>query len=325
MSLHFNDKNIILNYLQIQLKEQYNPNIIIDNKYYENVYNKYGFAHYIAKYLNMMYPPMDDSYNVPYEDDEVFNSTKQLTDCISIMNYFLCDNKGNKLENDYLKEYQYHIDHPEDTDRKYTTDNSIYMKIYSTDVCALFNINDPPLFMTYEDLLIDPNTNIPFINSANRERLLRQISSFNLADVTHIVDMDGIKHIVVDEYGPITKSAKNERIFYLPKWKQNKDICELDEFVLSYLMGRTITPYSSKEDIYYVQKLMITNNVISNADKGIWNSDSGNLTEIIINYQRRKINPYSNSPLFVTGYFDIFTEAAILKDRGEQTYGIHGL
>ena len=190
------------------------------------------------------------------------------------------------------------------------------MKIYSTDICALFNINDAPLFMTYEDLLVDPNTNKPFINSANREKLLRQISSFNLADVTHIV---------VDEYGPITISAKNERIYYLSKWKQNKNICELDEFVLSYLMGRTITPYSSKEDIYYVQKLMITDNVISNADKGIWNSDSGNLTEIIMNYQRRKVNPYSNSPLFVTGYFDIFTEAAILKDRGEQTYGIHGL
>ena len=32
MSFNFNDKSMILNYLQIKLREQYNPNIIINNE-----------------------------------------------------------------------------------------------------------------------------------------------------------------------------------------------------------------------------------------------------------------------------------------------------
>ena len=78
------------------------------------------------------------------------------------------------------------------------------------------------------------------------------------------------------------------------------------------------------EDIYYVQSLLM-GSYLQERDKGIWDSDSGNLTDIIMEYQRRKVNAYTSEPIFVTGYFDIFTEGAILKDRGEQTYGIHGL
>ena len=37
------------------------------------------------------------------------------------------------------------------------------------------------------------------------------------------------------------------------------------------------------------------------------------------------MNTDTTNPLFVTGYLDIFTEAQLLKDRGEQLYGIHGL
>ena len=70
---------------------------------------------------------------------------------------------------------------------------------------------------------------------------------------------------------------------------------------------------------------MINSNTIANKDRGIWNSDSGNLTDIIMNYQRLKVDTNSSDPIFVTGYFDIYTEAAILKDRGEKIYGIRGL
>ena len=315
MSFNFNDKSMILNYLQIKLKEQYNPNIIINNEYYKNILSKYGFAHYIARYLNVMYPPMDNTYNISYEQDTVFAETKQPTDCISVMNYFLCDNKGNKLQNDYI------------FDPTSTSESSIYKQIYGNDVCALFDVFDPPLFMTYEDLLTIPNTNIPYINSKYRTNLLNKINYWNLKDdytLEYDSETEEYKYKII-KYGPITTIAKKDRIYYLSKWKKDKKICEIDDYILSYLMGRTITPYSSMESIYYVQKLMITSNTIAVKDRGIWNSPSGNLTDIIINYQRNKINQYSTTPIFVTGYFDIYTEASVLRDRGEQTYGIYGI
>lgn len=310
MPLNFNDKSMILNYLQIKLKEQYNPNIRIDNKYYTNIYNKYGFAHFVAKYLNTMYPPMDDTYNIPYDEDDTFANTKSLTDCISILNYFLCDNKGNKLQNDYIM------------NPSSTSDNSIYKQIYGNDVCRIFDVYDPPLMFSYQDLIMrDPDEPAKyFIKSKYLKPLIDKIKAWHLWDYQKEEQGE-----LVTIYGPITKTAKSERIYYIQPWKKDKEICEIDDYVLSYLLGRTITPYSSMEDIYYVQKLMITSNTIATADRGIWNSPSGNLTDIIMNYQRTKVNLYSTTPIFVTGYFDIYTEASILKDRGEQTYGIYGL
>lgn len=293
MKLLFNDITIVLQYLQIKLSEQYNPNIIINKEYYTSINNKYGFAHYIAKYLNTMYPPLDSSYDKSVPDD-MFDNTKTLTDGISIMNYFLCDNKGNKLENDLVGP---NINISED---------SIFQKLYGKDICAIFNINDPPLLTSYEDLIQKiPETEEYYIKSAYLEPLLQKIEAFNYRD-------------------RIDEEAKSERIYNLSSWNIEKDICEIDELVMSYLLGRTIAPSSSREDIYYVQQLLIGSS-LQVEDRGIWNSSSGNLTELIMNYQRTRVSPYNTDPIFVTGYFDIFTEACILKDRGEQSYGIHGL
>jgi hypothetical protein len=119
-------------------------------------------------------------------------------------------------------------------------------------------------------------------------------------------------------------------IFSLEPWNVDKNICEIDDFVASYLLGRTITPKSSMEDIYYVQKLIYQNQEISKQRKGIWclPGEEGtiyDLTTAIINYQKTRVNKLSTKPLFVTGYFDIFTEAALLKDVGERDNGIYGL
>lgn len=296
MKSNFTDKNMILTYLQIKLKERYNPNTIINSEYYKNIYNNYGFAHMVAKYLNAMYPPMDSSYDINNADD-VFNTIKQPTDCISILNYFLCSNDGQRINLDDV----YDNDLPEN--------KSIYKQIYSTDICALFNIFDAPLQMTYDKLFAtDPETTEYLIQSAYIKALKSKIDHQGLDFKTNMNDI-----------------ANSERCYFLFNWSTPKEICEIDNFILSYLLGKTITPYSSREDIYYVQQLMINSNTIANKDRGIWNSDSGNLTDIIMNYQRLKVDTNSSDPIFVTGYFDIYTEAAILKDRGEKIYGIRGL
>ena len=87
---------------------------------------------------------------------------------------------------------------------------------------------------------------------------------------------------------------------------------------------------SSREDIYMVQKLMIHDREITQKEKGIWcmpgmEGTQFDLTQTILNYQKLRVNPLNTTPLFVTGYYDIYTEASILKEVGEDTYGIFGL
>lgn len=292
MGLTFGDKSLILTFLQIKLKEQYNSNVVVSGDYYTNNRNNYGFAHFIVKYLNTIYPPMGNSYSSDLPDSE-FDKPKTLTDIISIANYFLSDNNGNILKNDLVgPDIQ-------------ISEDSIFQQLYGTDICAVFNISDPPLQTSYNDLIMRDEHDVPYINSIYLEPLTRKIIELGYA-------------------GNINNSAKLDRIYTLPCWTKDKQICEIDDLVLSYLLGRTITPNSSMEDIYYVQQLLLGSD-IPNSDKGKWDSPSGNLSDAIINYQRLKVDPYVTHPLFVTGYFDIFTEASILKDRGEQTYGIHGI
>ena len=68
-----------------KLKEQYNPNVMVTGDYYTVNYNNYGFAHFIAKYLNTMYPPVGDTYSTDLPDS-AFDNPKTITDTISIAN-----------------------------------------------------------------------------------------------------------------------------------------------------------------------------------------------------------------------------------------------
>lgn len=291
MTLNFKDNNLFLTYMQIKLKEEYNSKINVNDTYYTIFNSNYGFAHFIAKYLNMMYPPMDTSAYAIDLPDDTFNSVRPISECISIFNYFLCDNKGNKLTNDLMV-------YPATPD-----DNSMFQQIYGTDICAIYDVFDQPILTPDYPKYDEEHPDIPFSPYSNR--LTEKIKSANMQET-------------------ITANAKAERIYNLSNWIYDKNICEIDDLVASYLLGRTITPNSSMEDIYYVQTLLI-GNTINNSDKGKWISDSGNLTELIIDYQKSKVNEYSIKPIFVTGYFDIYTESAILQDRGEFTNGIVGI
>lgn len=286
MRLKFKDSQLLLNYLQIKLKEQYNSKIKVNSSYYTVFNNNYGFAHFIAKYLNAVYPPMDTQAYSEDVDDIEFDKVRPLTECISIFNYFLCDNNGNKLTNDLIQSYPVT-----------PNDNSIFQKIYGTDICAIYDIFDQPL--------ITPDYPKEGTVSPYSAPLTKRIQSAGMQDT-------------------ITKIAKSERIYKLESWNSEKGICEIDDLVASYLVGRTITPKSSMEDIYYVQTLLLGNK-IAVKDRGIWNSDSGNLTQLLIEYQRQRVDRYSTKPIFVTGYFDIYTEAELLKDRGEYRNGIIGI
>lgn len=267
MNLQFNDNNLALVYLQTKLKEEYNNLIIINGDYYKNFNNNYGFAHYVVKYLNLVYPPANPAMYDENLPDETFEVALTPNDCISIANYYQCANNGTKLLLPEIENGMINNLYP-DTDYAHNT----YIDIYSHYISSIKRSNDSPIFIN-------------------------------------------------DDYS----INKKERIYNLYSWRTDKGICELDDLVMSYLLGRTIGPNSSREQIHYAQKLIIGESNIQINDAGVWDSNSGNMTDLIIQYQRAHINVDTTYPLFVTGYFDIYTEASLLRDRGEQLYGIYGL
>ena len=274
MNLQFEDSNLALVYLQTKLKENYNNLILVNSKYYKQFNINYGFAHYIFKYLNLMYPPMDTSLYNENLPNSAFDNTLTTIDCTSIANYFVCSNNNTKLILPEITDgfISTNTEHNRELMKLYPEGFNTYLDIYSTQISSIMRKNDSPIFIN-ADYSINPN----------------------------------------------------DRIYYLYKWKTNKQICEIDDLVMSYLLGRVIGPNSTMEEIYYVQKLVIGENYIQLTDKGIWDSNSGNLTDLLIEYQRSKVNVNKPHTPIVTGYFDIYTEASLLKDRGEQLYGIYGL
>lgn len=283
MDLKFNDSNIALVYLQTMLKENYNNSVIVNGDYYPQNYSNYGFAHFIFKYLNAMYPcPITDNYDTSLPDED-FNKMRDTTDCISIANYFACNNTGNKLKTYPLNQDGNMNVNNNDVNILNDTSYTTYIDIYSTQLNTIKKTNDMPIFWEWGTI----NTTSETV------------------------------------YGFVPNNA--DRIYNMYTWDTKKDMCELDDLVMSYLLGRTIGPNSTLEEVYYVQKLLIGEQNIQPHDKGLWISDSGNLTELIIKYQQFNINIHNTHPLFVTGYFDIYTEASLLHEGGEQLYGVYGL
>lgn len=101
---------------------------------------------------------------------------------------------------------------------------------------------------------------------------------------------------------------------------------DLDSFVMSFLLGRTIGPTSTMEDIEYVQKLLedsIYTNYYHNR-YGEWDDE---LTATLYDYQKainkryvsnglKETNNYKDyNIIFPTGYFDIITEKYLLQDK----------
>ena len=289
MNLNFKDKNLALIYMQKMLKEQYNPDVIISGDYYTNINIYYGFAHYVAKYLNTFYPPMfPDDYKEPYFPHESqgdyrtqYDFPRDITNPVSIANYFLCSNKGFKLKVPSLTNGGNIITKDENGNPiTFSIGESKYIEIYNKYLSKIADENDLPLFLKY---------------SNNPDR---------------VFDVD-------------------ERVYTL-QWNTDsstyeKQICEIDDLVYSFLIGRTIGPNSTREEIYYAQQLIIGDLNIAVQDRGLWKSNSGDLTQLIAKYQMARVNQLDTHPIIVTGYLDIYTEAALLRDGGEKNYGIHGL
>lgn len=205
------------------------------------------------------------------------------------MNYFLCNNTGSSLKFSLQR-------NPED----YIMYNELYSQIYNQ-YMVLYNVGENGI------TVIRP-----------KEDYIRY---FNKVDMPLFATYDDKEK---------TYGYNNDIIFSLDQWSIKKDICEIDDFIASYLLGMTITPKSPRDDIYYVQKLLIRDRNIERDERGVWcmrgcEGTIYDLTQTIINYQKAHVDSLGNTPLFVTGYFDIFTEACVRKELGETENGIRGL
>lgn len=288
MKKNFGDKGIIIQYIQQMLYENYNSDVHVDGKYYTTFDMNYGMAHYIAKYLDRTYPMLDETARDEY--NHIDDQTRSLYKPITLMNYFLSNNKGNILESNLFPVVQ----NNEIIDYRINP-NSLYGKLYNDYMfknkeskSRFVNIYDLPLFYTIQE---------------------------------------------EDELKP---EDFNSTIFHLEQWRTDKEIFEIDDFVGSYLLGRTIGPNSSMEDIYYVQKLLIRGRNIEQFEKGVWcpkTDPNGmpckgtiyDMTQTVIDYQQKIVSQLNKYNVFVTGYFDIFTEAFAIKEFGVRSNGILGL
>lgn len=313
MRKQFNDSSITIRYIQQLLNENYNSKISVTGEYYKNFDMNYGFAHYIAKYLDYKYPILDkktanEYANIP-EDDSTIRSIKQP---ISIMNYFLCNNTSGRLRYDEYYEPTQYVKNDEENENK----NVIYRDIYNQYMI---------LYGGYNDDHSEYRKTSPLYYEHGR--------GTNTVKRTYYI-MNDQPLFSFREYNKETEeydySVKNNIIFTLSGWTKKKEICEIDDLVASYLIGRTITPNSSMEDIYYAQRLLIRDRNITREEKGIWclpgaEGTEFDFTQTILNYQSTRVDPLSDNCLFVTGYFDIFTESCALKEIGSDANVIYGL
>ena len=101
---------------------------------------------------------------------------------------------------------------------------------------------------------------------------------------------------------------------------------DLDSFIISFLLGRTIGPESTMEDIEYVQRLLEDSMYVNynHNHYGVWDDE---LTYTLYDYQKavnkryvseglKEANNYKDyNIIFPTGYFDIITEKYLLQDK----------
>lgn len=271
----YKDKNIVIQYIQKLLYETYNDNVLINAEYYTVNDNNYGLPHFIAKYLDYMYPPLDENTKQAYEDAKINNNLGSIStsEPISILNYYLCGSNSNKLyygSSDYMNIYS----------KEMLLRTDVSQTTGSFDAQDHFNSSDIPLF-------IYPNSEI------------------------------------IGKY-----YIRNNTIYQIDSWLKDKDVCELDDLVTSFILGRVIGNRSSREDIAYVQKLLIKNRSLTDKEIGQWkmgDDPAFDMTQTVINYQKSIASKSMVPNVFVTGYFDPFTEAYALREFGEEHNGILGL
>lgn len=297
MDKKFGDSSITIHYIQQILNETFNDEVFVSGEYYKHFDMHYGFAHFIAKYLDYMYPILDD--NVKEEYSKITDTTppRERTQMISICNYFLSDNRGNRLRfNPNFSTLDSDENNYHNVNKSHSSGNPGYEDIYNK-FMVVYNTNDE-IKATY--------------------------------DGKYFIKNDPPLFIQYDAKAENKYSVNNNTIFPLTSWKKQKSICEIDDLVASFLMGRTIGPMSSMEDIYYVQQLLIRNRTLEKIEKGVWcppgkEHSIYDMTETVSNYQKSLVSNSEISDVFVTGYFDIITESYALKEVGVPENAILGL
>ena len=76
MNKYYGDTGVSIHFIQQLLNETYNSKIYVSGEYYKQFDMNYGFAHFIAKYLDQRYPLLDSESITEYKNH--MSDTSQL-------------------------------------------------------------------------------------------------------------------------------------------------------------------------------------------------------------------------------------------------------
>ena len=173
MNSYFGDSSLTIHYIQQELYETYNDEIQVTDEYYTTYDMNYGFAHYIAKWLDSRYPILNERTKNEYAQNDG-SSIRDITSPISISNYFLCNNRGERL-----------LFKPTETTEEYeqSTSNELYKKIYNKYMVVYKNNQTlPPSYRTPYPKYIN-NSDLPlFIELKDGSYKLNNNQIFTLSD-----------------------------------------------------------------------------------------------------------------------------------------------
>ena len=238
----------------------------------------------------------------------------------------------------------------DEEDRIDFTTNFIYGEVYNKDTNLQYNtgkflireINDNDRFFedTYSVVLNAGDTIYCRKSTMKRiDSLCANIAMYLNSRFPILISypMNITDNIVDEQYRiKLTESLKTDICRYFTStdssFNSSKGDFDLDSFICSFLLGRTITPNSSMEDIKYVQKLL-EDNFYTSYYANVYGEWDDSLTRTLYEYQL-KINErykrYEKSAdsddtednddvdykaVLPTGYFDIITEKYLLQDK----------
>lgn len=233
-----------------------------------------------------------------YEDFEKYNTSTFLTKEINDNDRF--------FENEYsvaIKEPVYEIQQVKGLDDKYFEETVL---IERGDIIYCRKSTMKTIDSLCANIAMYLNSRYPTL--INRSFAVDDHTVINPEALTEVINSDICRY-----FCGTNESFNSEKLSF-----------NIDDFIASFILGRTITPYSSMEDINYVQKLM-ENNIYISYEAEVYGEWDSSLTNTLYQYQKDINERYKDNEkalegkdyniLIPTGYFDIITEKYMLQDR----------
>ena len=255
---------------------------------------------------------------------------------------------GKPLKEDYRNYLMGLANNLTEEEKQDFRENFIYIGTYNVDKNAQYNtgkfltkeINDNDRFFEDKYSIVIPKDTTIYCRKSTMKRadsLSANIASFLNSRypilIERTVNVDTITN-TTNNVDNLTELLNSDICKYFTStdksFNADKKDFDIDDFISSFIIGRTITPISTMEEIEYVQRLLedsfyltYSANVYGEWDKGLTNALYDYQVQLNKRYSNNKntvnedgtINKYNYNVIIPTGYFDIITEKYLLQDK----------